>query len=252
MELPCPQCQAMLSIPDQMAGSKIRCSRCSAFVDVSALPNAEDPFAFAGEAAPGGDFAFASQTTATDRRLQRRRQGTRGLLLAGLGYAAFVNCVYAVGLAFQFIVMPDSAAYHGIPFQRDASYLWGRALAMLLVYGLWLTCSLAVPGFFVYRGAQAILAMRARGWVIGAAIGTFLLGLQGGRGVLRGLLSLLPGTVTETPETIEQALDHDFYYFYLLAGLLCLIQVLLCTWAGIRVLLLLATSGTGQQSPGSR
>jgi hypothetical protein len=198
-------------------------------------PASDDPFTFENPAAPAGDFAFMTQAQASDRGVRRRMRSAASFLLFGLGFAFFVNCVYAIAVVFRALGIREEAAYYANPIQMtDSAY---RASVMgALVRVLVLAVTFLVPAIFVFMGARAMPALRSRGWAIGGAICSILLGLQGVGGVLRGIVLLLPGRSSLSASSLERALEERYFGFILLGGLLCLVQVILCIWAGVGAL----------------
>jgi hypothetical protein len=173
-------------------------------------------------------------------------------LLYGLGYAAFVNCVCTILVGLRLLCISEAATFQAdaIPFNADSPGYWAHVFLVVLMQGAWLVCSFVVPGVFVFLGARAVQRMRSRGRMIGGAIGSILLGLQGMSGVLRGILILLPDRSIAFSTGLEEALDQYLFLPYLFCGLLCLIQVLFCGWAGIRTLVSISQLDSGEHSEG--
>jgi hypothetical protein len=280
MQQKCPHCHRVLQVPEHLIGKKVRCTICNGIVDTalstpamrpapappppppqqvvpvpppfspqtapaaSAPPPAapspsDDPFNFDDPAAPAGDFAFMTQAQTSDHSVRRRMRSAARFLLYGLGFAFFVNSVYAIAAVFRALAIREEAVYEADPIQMtDSGYL--ASVIVALVGVLVLAIIFVVLASFVYKGARAMPALRSRGWPIGGAICSILLGLQGVGGVLRGMVLLLPRGSSFSAFSMEPALVERYFVFILLGGLLCLVQAILCIWAGVGALVLIA------------
>jgi hypothetical protein len=179
-----------------------------------------------------------TQAQASDRGVQRRMRSAASFLLCGLGFAFFVNSLYAIAVVFRALTLREEATFEKDPVQMTDSAYWVSVI-WVLVDGLVHAVTFLVPAFFVYQGARAMPALRSRGWAIGGAICSILLGLQGVGGALRGIVLLLPGRSSLSASSMEPGVGEHYFWFILLGGLLCLVQVILCIWAGVGALVLI-------------
>jgi predicted Zn finger-like uncharacterized protein len=95
----CPSCQTRLKVPDQSAGKKVKCPKCSAAIDVPLTGNEQIPDtpAAPGPAAPATGSAPAANGGDAGAAPKKSRKG----LYIGLGVGAFLLlsccCVGGIG-----------------------------------------------------------------------------------------------------------------------------------------------------------
>jgi hypothetical protein len=239
MEIPCPHCQQILNVPDNLLGKKIRCSACQAVIEAKpptqeeppvvptakkkTPPPSDNPFALGEESSPKSHFEFDAPTDKVNVGVKLKMQAAANMMMLGLGYAVFISLVLLappIGMTIVAFFRPDRA-----PPLMAVGYVLALVWSpYCCVYTPALAC-----GVISYLGAKALrTGVCSRGKVITGAVFSIFLGFQ-------GFVLLVPFRIVMG---IVGVPDGYFLLLYVL-GFLSFIQTILSIWGGIRALIVI-------------